>query len=235
MTLPIYPDRDQQSILGLGYNVKWTPTFFNQTQTTMSGASVTIALAQYPLHTFELTYEVLRSDLTVGGQLQTMLGFFLSVGGSLGRFLFFNEDDNYPQHGHQAIGTGDGSTDTFIVVRSFGNTGGGFGTEPVGYVQQATPLEDWAPTVYPGITATEQVFVNGTLVHTPADYVIDNSFPGSPRIAFTSAPGAGQTIAADFGFYYYCRFADDSSTWEKFASTYWLNSTVKLQSCRQGA
>ena len=101
MTLPIFP-----LPIGLGFNVSWSPVFFTQSQTTITGASIDVGLAAYPLYQFELTYDFLRdpAGAPVDSELQTMLGFYLSMGGSRGRFLYTNPDDN--TRTGQAIATG---------------------------------------------------------------------------------------------------------------------------------
>ena len=113
MMLPVYPDA---SVLpGLGWSQKWSPEFFNmKTETTATGADIDLALAQYPLHNFELTYDFLRDKWfwsSASLEFKTMMGFFLMMSGSVGRFLFRNTDDHFVAA--QAIGTGDGTTVTF--------------------------------------------------------------------------------------------------------------------------
>ena len=123
MTLPIYPPRDL--LPGLTYGSKWSPS-----------ADIDVGLAQYPLHDFELTYEMLRDGRNWGNgnalptlEFRTMMGFHLQIGGTLGRFLFKNVDDH--QVFQNVIGTGDGVTTTFILTRTFG-ANGFTATEPVG-------------------------------------------------------------------------------------------------------
>ena len=64
--------------------------------------------------------------------------------------------------------------------------------------------------------------------------MIDNSSPGNPRLSCMTVPTSGP-ITADFGYYYYCKFVDDTLDYQKWVSTVWQLDSVKLMSCRAGA
>jgi hypothetical protein len=215
---------------------KWTPQFFNQSSIASSGASINLALTQYPLHLFELNYEFLRdtrtaSGVTLGNDLSdftTLMGFFLTQGGTLGRFAYSNPADNRAT-GMQ-IAVGDGSTVVFPITRTIVsgytvNTA----TERVGFFDPNVNVN-----VYIG-TAGNPVLQN------PASYTLLNNGLSnlggvvSPSITFNGPPPAGQLVTMDFGYMYYCRFAEDIQQFEQFTSVHWLAATVKLQSCRPGA
>jgi hypothetical protein len=216
MALPIYPDQASSGIMGLGYSVKWQPAFFNQSQKTLSGASIDVALASTPLHNFELVYNFLRGN-TFNHEFQIFMAFFLQMAGGVGRFQFANPDDRIVIG--QVLGISDGVQDVYIIPRTF--LGGGFGgTENVGTVDTVAPFVVY----YAGVPK-----VNGV------DYAIDNSFPGSARLALFNVPVAGSVITMDFSYYYYCKFADDTLTFEKFINLIWTVGSVKIQSCRVGA
>ncbi len=212
IVLPIYP-----TLPGLTYNVKWTPLFFNMpTATSSSGADIDLSLAAAPLHDFELIYEFLR-DSFGKTEFKTMMGFFLRLGGTLGRFLFLNPDDNYVYN--EFIASTNGS-DVYYgpITRTFG-AGDNVGTEPVGYID---------------LTQTANVYLDGVLQDS-AIYTLDQSLPGNQRIRFDTAPTAGQTITMDLGYFYYCKFADPSLVFEKFMDRLWLLNQVKIHTCRAGA
>jgi uncharacterized protein (TIGR02217 family) len=223
MTLPLFP-----LPIGLGPGgstyVKWSPVFFNQSQKTVSGASIDVALASTPLHNFEFVYGFLRDQgllgapTFTGSEFKAVMGFFLSTGGSLGRFRFTNPDDNTVLA--QPIGTGDGVTDVFTIVRTYGDPSVAVYTEPVG----------WTHT-----TGTLNVYYNGGLRANGTDYVIDNSFPGSSRLSCMTTPNLASPITIDMTYDYYCKFTDDTMTHEKFISQLWTIGSVKIQSCRVGA
>jgi hypothetical protein len=221
MTLPIYPDR---SILkGLGFTTRWAPTFFNmETETTASGADIDIALAQYPLHSFELTYNFLRDAGGARGwgaganlEFRTLMGFWLQLGGTAGRFLFRNPDDCVVAA--QQIAVGDGSTTTFTVIRSFGANGYG-GAEAVGQIDTTQPV----------------IVRLGNAVQPPSTWALNTASPVAQTLSFATAPSAGSPIYMDFAFFYYCKFADNANTFEKFAQRLWALQKVSIKSCRPG-
>lgn len=209
--LPIYP-----SLAGLAYPLKWIPRFFNMaTKTTASGADVDLPLWPYPLHDFELQYEFLRNGSAMP-EFQTLQGFISDIGGTSGRFLFLNPWDN--AIAGQAIGTGDGSTTTFTLVRTFG-AGGFGGTEPVGYVNRSTL----------------NVYDNGTLKAFGTDYVFDGEIPCQQAINFATPPAAGHAITADISYWYYCKFAENQQELAQQMATYWSAPKVQIRSCRPAA
>jgi len=219
MTLPIYPDKTL--LKGLGFSAAWSPEFLNMaTETTASGADIDVALAQYPIHNFELTYNFLRSWRGPANQsleFKTLMGFWLQLGGAVGRFLFRNVDDCFVAA--QQIGTGDGATTTFgPIARSFG-ANGFFASEPVGQIDTTQPI-----TVRLGNT-----------IQASSLYSLDTSAPLEQTIAFASAPPGGTPIYMDFSYFYYCKFADNANSFEKFANRLWMLQKVSIKSCRAGA
>ncbi len=91
----------------------------------------------------------------------------------------------------QGIGAGDGATTSFAFLRTLG----GF-TEPVSWV-----------------TAIENVYFNGT-AQSPSAYSVAAPNGFNNVLSFTSAPGAGAAITADFSYAFVCRFLDDQSDFE---------------------
>jgi len=218
MTLPIYPDKS--IVKGLGFSSKWSPEFFNMpTETTATGADIDLSLAQYPIHNFELTYSFLRGWREAGTaalEFKTMMGFWLMLGGSVGRFLYKNPDDNFVAA--QLIGVGDGATTTFgPIVRNFGANGYS-ASEPVGQIDTTQPI-------------TVRI---GNLVHGPSLYTLDTTSPLNQTITFPSAPLSGNAIYMDFSYFYYCKFADNANTFEKFMNRLWMLQKVTIKSCRPG-
>lgn len=220
VALPVYPDRSL--LRGLGFNVKWAPRFFNMpTAVTSSGASIDLALADEPLHDFELVYDHLHEwgrDARESLELRIMMGFFLQSGGTVGRFLLdWESDDEVAQ---QLVGTGDGMATSFTLVRSIG-AGGFSATESVGALNTDRPFR-----VYLGESATPL---------DPGLYSVDTSLPKGQVVTLATAPDPGQEVRVDMSYYYYCKFADSTLTFEKFMERLWLLNSAKLQSCRPGA
>ena len=220
MALPVYPGANL--LPGLTYGAKWSPVFFNQTATGPTGAEQDIAIAQYPLHDFELTYEFLRDGPQWGGtlsalELRTMMGFHLQMSGSLGRFLYKNPDDQ--QVFQQPIGIGDGTTQSFTLVRTFGANGYG-GFEPVGQVNTGELFN---------------VYLGGSFVPVaPTLYTLNTANAAANTITFTTAPAAGQAVAIDMSYFYYCKLANNTATFEKFMHRLWSIGKVQFRSCRPG-
>lgn len=225
MTLPHYPEVSAGSLAylrGVGWVQKWTPVFFNQSVKTVTGASIDIGLAATPLYNFELTYQFLKDAPSSGSyvaanyEFRRLFGFYAMMGGSRGRFVYQNTDDNAVTD--QALGQGNGSQTTFPIVRSMGDLSASmFSTEPIGL------LDDnfGAPTVK----------LNGT---TTVAYTI-TSAPAASAIVFSSPPAGGVNVTITMRYVYYCRFVEDSIEFDKFADGWWNTLSVKLQSCRPGA
>lgn len=237
MTLKQYPvlvaNTVPSYLIGIGFTQKWTPLFFNQSQKAINGASIDIGLAATPLHQFELTYELLRDFRgtpydSANYEFQRLFGFYTQMNGSLGRFLFFNPDDQFSLA--TPIGTGDGTTTTFTITRSFGDA--------VIYTANPEPVGQIAlsiqPLGYPSTFGNPVVYLNG-VVQSSGSYTLSTAVPGNNTITFSAAPGAGVAITMDVGYYYYCQFVEDSLQFEKFSGARWQIASVKLQSCRAGA
>lgn len=215
--LPVYP-----KLIGLGYNVKWSPLFFNMpTQTTGTGADIDLGLSGTPLHDFELTYEFLRDQPVAmqqgASELKLMMGFFLRLAGTVGRFLFDNPDDN--RVCAEAIGTTDGTSSVYgPITRTYG-VGLNVGTEPVGVVNLSVPAV---------------VYLNGVRQDS-STYTLLTDSPCNQQVKFNATPSAGQAITMDLGYFYYAKFPDNTYTFEKFMDRLWLLNTVHIHSCRPGA
>lgn len=136
MSLPTFP-----SLPGQGWSVHKKPTFSTRVAPHSSGREVRVGLYAHALYEFEMTFNGLDSSGGFPGlqanSLQTLMGFFLSIGGQLNTFLYSDPSDN--SAAMQGFGVGDGVTTTFTLGRAIG---GYF--EPVSYVIAPT-----APTVGP--------------------------------------------------------------------------------------
>jgi len=211
--LPIYP----QNLPGLAFNVKWMPTFYNMpTQITASGAQIDLAYADTPTHEFELIYEFLRDGLGQN-EFKRMMGFFLRLGGTVGRFLFKNVDDY--QTIAENVGTTNGTSTLYGPIKRTFGSGDNVGIEPIGYVDTTSPV---------------RVYLNG-VEQSSSIWELDQSTPGNIMIKFFAAPSASQVITIDCSYFYYCRFADNISSFEKFMNQLWQLSSIRIQSCRPGA
>ena len=185
-------------IKGLAWDVVINPTFSTEIQESLAGREVRIQNFQNPLWEFTLHYEYLLNDPRFRDEseqtpLETLVGFFLARGGQFDDFLLNLtdltgrlEDSVYSG---QPIGTGDGSTKSFQLVRNIGSNPGGF----IEAVQN--PMNQSAT-----------VYVNGVAKVQGTDFTIANGL-----VTFVSAPAVGAAITADFVMLYRVRFHTGSS------------------------
>jgi hypothetical protein len=205
----IYP-----TLIGLGFSVVKRPIFYNARAVSGSGWQVGVGYADTPTWEWDLTYDVLLDvpaslmGATANG-LKKILGFYLGQQADLIRFLFPDPDDN--QVTAQPIGTGDGLTATWTLVRSYGS--GETGTENIGYLNLAGAFN---------------VYLNGVL---QSGCSVANT-PGQVQLTFGSAPTSGQVITVDMSYYYYVHFKDPTNDFEKFADKLWTLKKVTLESLR---
>lgn len=171
-----------------------------------------IILQSYPRWKWEAAFSVLRSSATYG-ELQTLVGFFNSLYGSWDSFLYPDADDNSVSN--QSIGTGDGSTINFQLVRAWG-----------GFVE---------PVLAPNLTVVPQLWVNGVLKTYGTDYTINawGNTGGPGLINFlTGAPASGATITASFSYYWPCRMQNDSLDVSMFLSGMYEAKKFAFISCK---
>ena len=196
---------------GLGWSVSKMPRFATRIQRAVSGRELRVLDQPYPIWTWTLTYTLLRDKWDtrgIGGlgagydELRTLAGFFLQQQGSFAPFLFDDPTDDTLTG--QSLGTGDGSTTVFQLVRTMGAF-----NEPI---------------TAPDTVAA--VYLNGIRQAT-SNYAVD---PASGLLTFTAPPPPGQVVSADFSYWFRVRFADDSAQFENFLYQLWQLKQVKLQS-----
>ena len=166
-----------------------------------SGIEQRIANWSYPRWRFKLSYEVLR-DKPTQDEFWTLVGFICARKGRFESFLFEDTTDNTATA--QTIGTGNGSTVAFQLSRTKGDF-----VEPIR-----------APK------AVSEVRVNGVVV-SPSNYSVNYS---TGTITFGSAPANGNSVEADFTFYFRCRFEEDEISFEQIAKQLWAGQSVEFRS-----
>jgi uncharacterized protein (TIGR02217 family) len=182
------------ALAGQGIKVTRSPVWDTTVQQAISGKETRIARQSYPRWKWEISFAVLRSAGAFQ-ELQQLVGFFNSLQGQWDTFLYQDAEDNAVTG--QNLGTGDGATAVFPLVRSFG----GF-TEPV-----------LAPN------AVGNIYINGAALPSSAYGISSwgNANPG--YVTFLSGPAAaGAVITADFSFYWPCRMQGDSLDFGKLYS-----------------
>jgi uncharacterized protein (TIGR02217 family) len=208
-TFPVLP--------GLSYSVIKRPRHFTGIAASASGREVRVAYSLYPLWEWDLTFDYLPDKVTAAAatpsDLKQLLGFFLSNSGAMHGFNFRDPDDCSVTG--QIIGTGDGANTNFLLVRTFGGSDGS-GTEPIGGVDLSVPFH---------------AYLNGILAD-PSTYDVVTASPVYQVLRFHSAPGASVTVTADMGFFFYVRFKEDQTDWEKFMDKFWSQRLLTLNSLR---
>ncbi len=193
---------------GLAWSRHKRPGFSTRVASHVSGREVRVALMSYPLYEFEAVYSGLTSSASTfsglgASSLQSLMGFFLQLQGQFGTFLYTDPDDNAVTG--QVFATGDGSTMSFMMMRSLG----GF-LEPVGWV-----------------TSIGNVYFNGA-----AQSGTSYSLATPNTLTFTSAPASGVAISADFSYAFNCRFVDDQMDFEEFMASLWKLDSMKFRSVK---
>jgi uncharacterized protein (TIGR02217 family) len=176
-------------IRGLSWEVVKNPTLSTEIQSSLAGREVRIQNFQNPIWEFTLIYEYLLNDPkfrddTGSTPLEQLIGFFLARGGQFDDFLL-NESDLTQRledsvFSGQPIGTGDGVSTNFQLVRNFG-----------GFIEACQNPANQSARVY----------VNGGPKVQGTDYTISLGM-----VTFTAAPALGAAITADFTFLHRVRF-----------------------------
>jgi uncharacterized protein (TIGR02217 family) len=211
MSNEIYP-----SLPGLKWDQKKTPIFSTRIQKSVSGRELRSPFYVYPLYQYELSYDLLR-DSNAHNELKTLMGFYLARQGAYDSFLYNDASDNNTSS--QAIGTGDGNTVAFQMVRTYGGNNGNF-TEPIYNIpanSNNTPIN---------------VYLNGN-VQSANNYTVNGNNSGI--LTFNSAPANGANITADFYFYRRVRFEEyeeGDDAFNQFMQNLWNLNKVSLITVR---
>ncbi|WP_034302546.1 DUF2460 domain-containing protein [Herbaspirillum sp. RV1423] len=193
MSNAIYP-----TLPGLAFPVMKQPGFNTAIKQSVSGKEYRAAFMQYPLWTFELTYEFLRNGIA-GNDLNTLTGFFLARQGAFDSFLFTEPSDCTVTDAQFAVG--DGVTKSFQLVRSLGAF-----VEAVQNVNILTNIK-----------------AGGTLVP-GSSYTVSPT----GLVTFTTAPTSGYSLTWSGTFYFRVRFLQDSSQFSQFMTDLWENKKVQF-------
>ncbi|MGH9568318.1 MAG: DUF2460 domain-containing protein [Candidatus Angelobacter sp.] len=202
-------------IRGLAWSIVKTPTFSTGIQESLAGREVRMQNFQNPIWEFTLTYEYLLNDPRSRDEneqtpLEALVGFFLARGGQFDDFLL-NESDLTGRledsvYSGQPIGTGDGATRSFQLVRNLG-----------GFLE----------AVQNPMNQTAAIYVNGAAKAQGPDFSIANGL-----VTFTTAPAAGATITAGFLMLHRVRFQQGSSRSGKEGLEF-SNFYYNLYECRE--
>jgi uncharacterized protein (TIGR02217 family) len=207
----LFPD-----LRGLAWDYTLAPMFSTGVQQATGGREVRAAFWSAPLWKISLTYSYLRDDshhVDQNGysELQQIVGFFLARQGQFDSFLIdlaqLTRKPLDSTVSGQPIGTGDGSTSSFQLVRNIG-----------GYLEQVQNPTGQSATVY----------VAGVKKIQSTDYTIANG-----SVSFATPPISGAAITADFQWLWRVRFAQDSQEFDNFMYQLWECKKVELVAVRQ--
>lgn len=215
MTISVFPQLTQ------ALSIKKTPQFMTHIQRAVSGRELRLTFKPVPTWLFTVRFDFLRDNSdqrqasqlgpsgwgTTSADLRTLMGFYLSVQGSFSPFYFNDYTDDTVVG--QLIGTGDGSTTVFQMIRTMGTAPASF-NEPV-LAFNGTPI----------------IYLNGTPFPSGGNWSI--SEPGGV-LTFNSPPGSGVVITSDFNNLFYCRFAEDTQDFDYFLYQLWSIEGLKIQS-----
>lgn len=193
---------------GAAWPVHRRPLFSTRVAGAVSGREVRSPYYTWPIYEFELTFPQLNSGSAAMGALsaqtlQALQGFFLQQQGQYGGFLFTDPENCQVTGG--TLGTGDGTTTNFPLLRKVG-----------GYSEQIQAAN-----------AVTNVYVGGVAQAGSGWAVVNGN-----EISFQTAPSAGEVVGADFTYYFVCRFLDDLHDYEEFLYQVHRLQSCKLRTVR---
>lgn len=188
---------------GVDMEVTRAPEFKTFIRETASGREYRGRTMLYPRYERILRFNVLGDSGAWYDGYRTLLGFFNARGGSFDSFLLDDEDDNSVTA--QIIGTGDGTTTAFQLLRTLG----GF----------AEPIYDTkvAPSIYD----------NGTLRTAVTHYSISAGL-----VTFVTPPAVGHVITWTGTYYWRARFKEDRLEFTRFMRQLWELRTCTLKTVK---
>lgn len=201
------------ALQGLAWDIERMPIWDTIVQEARSGKETRIANYSYPRWQWTLSYNALRQGSVHGtsyAELAQLAGFYNARQGRFDSFLYTDDDDNSVTA--QNIGTGDGATASFQLIRTFG-----------GFIE---------PVLAPNVVVVK---VNGVTKTAGVHYDL-NSWgsinAGTVVFRAGNIPTAGQAITADFSYYFPCRFLEDSIAFNKFTSNMYEGRTLSFISLK---
>lgn len=190
------------TFIGLKWGVKKSPNWNTMKKKSASGRTVRAKFYTAPIWQFSLQYEVLRANVAFQ-ELQQLVGFFNSRGGSFDTFLYSDPNENTVTA--QVVGVTVSGQAKYRLVKNLG----GF-AEPIGAV-------NGTPTIY----------LNGGAQSASLYTIDDNGY-----ITFNTPPTAGQTLSWTGAFYYRVVFQKDEMDFEEFMKDLWECRRVEFESVK---
>lgn len=204
-----------------GFPITKSPVFSAWQHRSVSGKQYQSARQAFPNWTFQLQY---GDDAWLREQTQNISPYrpnvpyrefeaisqlFLACYGKYGEFWYDDPEDD--SRLAQPIGTGNGVTQSFRAVRTWG----------------LPPLARVEPVGAVDIGRTIQVYQNGVIDTFNWALNADHTF-----FTCSSAPAAGVAITADFSFFYRCHFEEDQQQYDQFNYNLWQYGKCKFVSVK---
>ena len=186
------------------FKILKTPLWSSAINISVSGVERRRALWSYPIWRFQIGHEYIRSDATAL-ELQRLVTFFNSKGGSSQAFFYLDQDDNAVTA--MNFGTGDGAKTTFQLSR----------TTTIGSISFTEPVR--------AFNGTPTIYING--VSTGAFSIGANGL-----ITFTTAPANGAALTWTGQFFFLCRFEKDELSLRQIFSGMWENGSLDFRSVK---
>ncbi|MGH9609439.1 MAG: DUF2460 domain-containing protein, partial [Bryobacteraceae bacterium] len=180
---------------GIGWPVTFSPLWNNQIQKTVTGRAVAVTYQQFALYTLKVQFSYLSSN-----DFNNLMGFFNIQGANLTPFLFDAGPGN-DSVVEEGIGQGDGSTQVFQLLRSFG-----------GYVEPVAAC-----------FGTCTAYVNGS----PVTAIFNNPVDG--YVTLNSAAAAGTVVSWSGQYYLKVRFSKGSEDIDEFVSQLYSTKSIQLE------
>ena len=192
---------------GVAFDSKRIPVWSTKVHKSVSGKQLRAALWSYPIWKYSLSFELLRAGIGYA-EFQALCGFFVKHQGAFDSWLYSDPSDNAVTG--QAIGTGNGVTTSFQLVRSFGSGSNVF----------AEPMQ--------AINGAPVIRVAGVVKTAGTDY----SVSATGLVTFGTAPASGASITADFAYYFRCHFLNDELEFNQFMYQLWEAQTVEFETLK---
>lgn len=183
---------------GLQWSIVKTPIFRTQIQQALSGREFGVSYRQHPLFRYELSYEVLRDDVTA--ELTTLMGFFMARRGRYQSFRFWDPQANSVT-GHK-------------FFNGFASLNGSYqlyGT----YAGVSLPVSD--------PIAIEVRSGNPT-----SGPLIEHTVNSAGRVTLLGSPQGQEGLFWTGTYYQRVRFDDDEQDFENFMERLWRAQRVTL-------
>lgn len=193
--LPAFP--------GLVYPIGRATSYKTLTAGSLSNRVANLALQKYPVHTYNLSYEILRDDVSPS-EFKALIGLFNACGGRFDSFLYsdpvFNTVTNEP------FGVGDGTTTDFQIIATFQNSGGPGG-----------------PDIIQNFNGAPSFYDNGSTAGLSA-------LGATGILTFSTPPANGHVLTWSGSFYQRCHFDQDTLQAQQFMKSWWLVDSLKFTS-----